>query len=46
MSTLTIDDVLGVEYPGQPEWSADGSHLAAPVHADGETHLRIASVDA
>ena len=46
MSTLTIDDVLGVEYPGQPEWSADGRHLAAPVHADGETHLRIASVDA
>jgi hypothetical protein len=34
MSTLMIDDVLGVEYPGQPEWSADGSHLAAPVHAD------------
>lgn len=45
MSELTIEDVLDLEYPDAPEWSADGSHVAATVHADDDNHLLIASAE-
>ena len=43
MSTITTDDVLELEYPGAPAWSADGSYVATTVAADGDRQLRIAA---
>ena len=39
---LTIDDVLDVEYPGAPAWSADGRFVAAPVYEDDGQALLLA----
>jgi dipeptidyl aminopeptidase/acylaminoacyl peptidase len=41
---LTIADVLDVEYPGEPDWSADGSRLAATVYEDDGNALLVADV--
>lgn len=32
--TLALDDVLDVDYPASPEWSADGRFLAALLYED------------
>ena len=44
-SQPTIDDVLDVEYPDAPEWSADGRYVAATVHEGDDQLLRVASAD-
>lgn len=44
MTELAIDDVLDVEYPGPPEWSADGRFVAAAVYEDDGRSLRVAEV--
>lgn len=44
MSELTSADILELEYPSPPEWSANGRYVAATVHADADTELRIAPV--
>jgi dipeptidyl aminopeptidase/acylaminoacyl peptidase len=44
MTDLTISDVLDVEYPGAPSWSADGAFVAAAVYEDDGQTLRIAAV--
>lgn len=41
---LTIADVLDVEYPGEPAWSADGNRLAATVYEDDGNALLVADV--
>ncbi|MGZ0747817.1 alpha/beta fold hydrolase [Haloparvum sp. AD34] len=43
--SLSIADVLDVDYPGTPAWSADGAYVAAPVYEDDGQPLRIALVD-
>jgi len=45
-TSLTIDDVLDIDYPGAPAWAADGSFVAASVYEDDEQSLRVAGVDA
>lgn len=45
MTDLTISDVLDVEYPGAPEWSADGRYLGALVHEDDGKSLLVADTD-
>ncbi|WP_049980103.1 S9 family peptidase [Halolamina rubra] len=45
MSELTREDVLNLEYPSTPEWSADGRYVATTVHTDGDTELHIAPVE-
>jgi dipeptidyl aminopeptidase/acylaminoacyl peptidase len=42
MTDLSIDDVLDVEYPGVPEWSADGRFVAAQVYEDDGYALVVA----
>lgn len=37
---ITISQILDLEWPGAPEWSADGEYLAATIHEDdGNTVL-------
>ncbi|WP_079890871.1 S9 family peptidase [Halococcus agarilyticus] len=43
-ATLTIEDVLTVEYPGAPAWSGDGRFVAATLHAD-DTRLLVADTE-
>ncbi|WP_252699753.1 S9 family peptidase [Natronosalvus vescus] len=38
---LTIDDVLGLEWPGTPEWSADSTFLAATMYEDDGNALLV-----
>jgi dipeptidyl aminopeptidase/acylaminoacyl peptidase len=42
MSSLTLTDVLDVEYPGSPAWSADGRFLATALYEDDGQTLLIA----
>jgi len=46
MTDLSIADVLDVEYPGAPEWSADGRFLAATLYRDDGNALVVADVAA
>lgn len=43
-TTLTIDDVLALDYPGAPAWAATGEFVAALVYEDDEQSLRVATV--
>lgn len=42
MTSLTLSDVLDVEYPGSPAWSADGRFLATAIYEDNGKSLLIA----
>ncbi|WP_132058845.1 S9 family peptidase [Halorussus amylolyticus] len=42
---FSIADVLDVEYPGAPEWSADGRFVAATVYEDDGNALLVADAD-
>jgi dipeptidyl aminopeptidase/acylaminoacyl peptidase len=42
MTDLSIADVLDVEYPSAPEWSANGRFIAAPVYEDDGHALVVA----
>ncbi|MEF8802444.1 MAG: prolyl oligopeptidase family serine peptidase [Halolamina sp.] len=44
-TSLTIDDVLDIEYPGPPAWAATGDFVAAPVYEDDQQSLRVGAVD-
>jgi dipeptidyl aminopeptidase/acylaminoacyl peptidase len=44
MSELSVDDVLDIDYPGPPAWSADGRFVASTVYEDDGQTLRIAAV--
>jgi dipeptidyl aminopeptidase/acylaminoacyl peptidase len=39
---LTIDDVLGIDYPGPPAWAGDADYLAAAVYEDDGQALQFA----
>lgn len=43
--TLTIDDVLDIEYPEPPAWGPDGRYVAAPVYEDDGRALLFATPD-
>jgi dipeptidyl aminopeptidase/acylaminoacyl peptidase len=43
--SLTLDDVLDVDYPGAAEWSAHGRFLAAPVYEDDGQALQLVDTD-
>ncbi|WP_277554655.1 S9 family peptidase [Halobaculum limi] len=43
MSDLTISDVLDIEYPSAPTWSADGTYVAATLTGDDGAVLTIAA---
>ncbi|SHK61836.1 S9 family peptidase [Haladaptatus paucihalophilus] len=43
--SLTISDVLDVEYPGPPAWSADGDFLAATAYEDDGNALFVTDPD-
>ncbi|WP_135830256.1 S9 family peptidase [Halorussus halobius] len=45
MTDLSISDVLDLEYPSAPEWSADGRFLAALVYEDDGSALYVADTD-
>ena len=40
--SLTLADVLDLEYPGEPSWSADGEYVAATVYQDDGNALLVA----
>ena len=44
-TSLSVDDVLSIEYPDAPSWSADGTFLASTVYADDGKVLHVASLD-
>jgi dipeptidyl aminopeptidase/acylaminoacyl peptidase len=46
MSSLTLTDVLDIEYPGPPAWSSDGRFLATALYEDsGQTLIIDTTLD-
>lgn len=43
--TVTVENVLDIEYPGPPEWSADGRYVASTIYEDDGQTLLFASAE-